>query len=215
MPVAIATGQGHPVPPVEPSRRRRGVQAGRGSPRDSRRQMVARVQKHVAECAVHLARRREKPQVVAIREDLSSAPSDAIHRACDASCDCLHPAAERTSIARLDDEMRVIALERIVHEPKPGSRAVRRKRPLDGADDRDRAERGDPGTNAQCDVRGQRRGEVLPRSVGQTSRRARLPPGSVSTPTPASRLRKGEIELARTPCHLDLAIYIARRIQST
>lgn len=124
--------------------------------------MVARVQQHVAKRVVDLARRRQKAQMVAIREDLSSTPRDAIHGAGDSARDRFHAAAERTSIACLDDEMGVIALEGVVHEPKARSRACGGEAALDGADDRHGAERGYAGTNAHGHMRGQRSGEVLP-----------------------------------------------------
>jgi hypothetical protein len=45
--------------------------------------MPARVQQHVAQRPMHLARRLEQVQMVAIREDLPSSSRDAIHRARD------------------------------------------------------------------------------------------------------------------------------------
>jgi len=123
--------------------------------------VVARVQQDVAQRVPHLFRRRQKSEMVPIGQDRPAAPRNPIHGAREPRRDRLHAAPERVAIARLDDQMRVVPLQRVVHEPEPLAGAATRERPLDLMDDGHGAQRWNVGTHAQCHVRRQRRSEVL------------------------------------------------------
>jgi len=57
--------------------------------------------------------------MVAIRKHLPAALERAIHGSCDADGESLDPTGERNRVARLDDEVQVVALNCEVHEPEP------------------------------------------------------------------------------------------------
>jgi hypothetical protein len=103
--------------------------------------------------------------VVAVGEDGTGASRDAIYRARNARADGFHAAAEHVAIARLDDEMRVISLQGIVHETKAGTRACDSEAPLELVYDCCGAERRHVGAHPQGDVCRQRRSEVCTRGM--------------------------------------------------
>ena len=80
--------------------------------------MTPSVQKYVTERRADLLRRRKQLHVVAVGEYRTVATHHAIHGARQASTDGLHPASERVAVPRFDDEMRVVALKRVVHQAK-------------------------------------------------------------------------------------------------
>lgn len=90
---------------------------------------MARIQENVAERVMHLARRPQQPRVIAVRQHRSCVFRHAVDRTGEARTDALHPASERRLVRGLDDEMRVVPLERVVHEPKPRPLAPDRERP--------------------------------------------------------------------------------------
>src|SRR5215470_6250353 len=61
--------------------------------------------------------------MVAIREHRTRAAGDAVHCPCDPCPERHHAASECVAVARLDDQMRVVALQRVVDESKARSRA--------------------------------------------------------------------------------------------
>jgi hypothetical protein len=80
--------------------------------------------------------------MVAVGEDATAAPHDAIDGTSETRADRHHAASERLAVLRLDDEMGVIALQGVVHEAESPARAAFGEGALDGADDTDRAKRG-------------------------------------------------------------------------
>jgi hypothetical protein len=66
-----------------------------------------------------LARGRQHSHVVAVSEDTAATIRDAVHGAGQPGTDRFHTASERLAVVGLDDEVCVIALERIVHQTKP------------------------------------------------------------------------------------------------
>jgi hypothetical protein len=78
--------------------------------------------------------------VVAIGEDAATASDRPINRTCETSADRHHAAPECLAVSSFDDEMRVIALQGVVHEAKPGAGAAFGEGALDLAHDLDGAE---------------------------------------------------------------------------
>ena len=117
----IALGELSGFPSVEPTRRRRRVEACASRCAARGAEVMTGIQEHVAKRVAYLARRGQKAEVVTIREHFASPASDAIHGAGDSTGDRLHPAAQRTSIARFEDQVSVVALKRVVHKPKAWS----------------------------------------------------------------------------------------------
>ncbi len=69
--------------------------------------------------------------MIAIGEHASRTAGDPIHGTREATADRHHAAAEGIAVTRLDDQMRVISLQRVVHQPETRSGASGRKRLLD------------------------------------------------------------------------------------
>ena len=56
--------------------------------------------------------------MVTIGEDTSGTPRETVDRAREASTDSHHSASERVLITSLDDQMCVVPLQRVVHQPR-------------------------------------------------------------------------------------------------
>ena len=56
--------------------------------------------------------------MIATIEDLSAAPKQPVHELADPRPDALHPARDRGVVVRFDQQMQVIALNRVVHDPE-------------------------------------------------------------------------------------------------
>ena len=85
--------------------------------------VLPQVLQHVAERVPYLARARQLPDVIAASHDLSVTREHAVHGERDSRADGLHPPPERDVILRFDDQVQVVSLDRVVHEPKarPGA----------------------------------------------------------------------------------------------
>ena len=79
----------------------------------------------------------------------------AIHGPGEAGADRLHSPPEGIAVLRLDDQVRVIALQRVVHETEARPFAPGGEGALDLVDDPNGAERGYVATDPQRDVRRQ------------------------------------------------------------
>jgi hypothetical protein len=73
--------------------------------------MAARVQEHVSERVPNFLRRFQHVDVVPIGKHPARPVRHPIHRARQAGSDRHHATAERFTVLRLDDEVRVIPLE--------------------------------------------------------------------------------------------------------
>ncbi len=91
---------------------------------------------------MHLAWGWEQAQVVTVGEDPPMPSGDAVHGACQPCGDRLHAASDGVAIVGFHDQMRVIALQGVVHEPEVASVATGGERALDLVDDRHGAQRG-------------------------------------------------------------------------
>jgi hypothetical protein len=72
---------------------------------------------HVADRAPHFGGGTELAREKVIREDFSLAPRGAIDGTRHPDGEALHAAREGALVLRLDDEVQVIALHRVVHQP--------------------------------------------------------------------------------------------------
>ncbi len=156
---------------------------------------------------MHFARRPQQMMMVAIGEHRSAMSRHPIDGSREPRPDRLHAASERRLIGSLDDEMRVIPLERVVHEPKPRPLAPYRERPLDLAHDRYRPERRHACPHSQRHVRRQRPPEPLAREMSHGGIRPGLPPGTGTRTTPAGPRPQRQCELARSTSHLNRAMF--------
>jgi hypothetical protein len=96
--------------------------------------MLPRVEQHVPKRVSHLARRSQETCVISVGHDPTLLPPHhPIHRECQPRRDRHHPSPERVLIARFDDEVSVIAEQRIVHEPKLGTIASTSERTLESS----------------------------------------------------------------------------------
>jgi len=102
----------------------------------------SRVQQHVCNRGPDLAWVPEDVEVKALREDTPAASEHAIHRPGDARAERHHPATERGGVGRLDDEVGVRALQRVVDEAKVAALADGAEAALERADHGEAAERG-------------------------------------------------------------------------
>jgi hypothetical protein len=101
--------------------------------------MLASIQQYVAQSTVHLAWRRQHSNVIAIREHTTTTVRHTIHGPRQTGSHRLHAAPERMPVLCLDDEVRMIALERVVREPEPLPLTPGSEGTLDRADDTDGA----------------------------------------------------------------------------
>ena len=126
--------------------------------------------------------------MIAIGKDAAAPPAgDAIDGVGEARAERHHAAAERVLVARLHDQMRVVALQRVVHEPEARPDTASGKRLLERVDDARRPERWETRSQPERDVRRHGVAERLPSGVRQSGMRARLAPGTVPATTPPAR----------------------------
>lgn len=168
--------------------------------------MLSKVHEHIDERIAHLARAREVATVITIAPEVPASSRFAVDGSCDAGGEPLHTSRELTPIARLDDEMNVIALHAEVND----AHAVfgrANETSADGAKNPLVAQVGGAGLCPHRDVHGIRCGVAGPREVCHE-------PGAVSRGlssrilTPATPLSKLEVELPRSrksARHLELA----------
>src|SRR6058998_3001416 len=80
----------------------------------------------------HLARRPQRPAVVAVCPDAASAAKAAIDRLRQTDAQPLHPASEGSISIRFDEEMNVIHLDAEVRDVKRGGASTREATPHGG-----------------------------------------------------------------------------------
>jgi hypothetical protein len=193
------------APAVEPAVRPSGVEAcGETREREATEafgKVAAGVQEDVRERVPDFVRRRERARVEAIGEDGAAAAEGAPRCARDAGGDGLHAAAEGDAVARFDDQVDVVGLDRVVDEAEAPALAGAREAALDLAHADGAAQRRESRSRLQRDVERRASRECGSRRVGH--RRARLPraPGSRAATAPAARGAKIERELSSIRSH--------------
>ena len=100
-------------PPVEPRRRRAGIQAAFSLA------VLPAIQKHVNDRVAHCSRGGERPCVITVSPDGAAPPERVVDRARHADSEAPEAAAERPRVVGLNDEMEMVVLHTEVRDPKP------------------------------------------------------------------------------------------------
>jgi hypothetical protein len=169
---AVGSGLQAPGPALEPAPGRgvidrRDVRQGPAGPR----QVPAGVEEHVGNRIPDLAWCPQHVDVTAVGEGLPGSPEHPIHRPREARHDRLEPQGEIPGARRLDQQVHVVALHRVVDEDPEG------------------------------DVAGMPRGERCAPPVRIARPRPGPAPGADSPAAPARRLRETQRELTRSRRH--------------
>ena len=143
--------------------------------------------------------------MVTVGENAAAPTGDAIDGVGEARADRHHAASEGVLVARFDNQMRVIALERVVDQAEPGPDAAGSKRALDRMDDRHCPKRWQTRSNPDRDVCRHGFAERLPSGVRQPGIRARLATGAGTATAPTPRRGQRQGKLSSATCHLDSA----------
>jgi hypothetical protein len=80
--------------------------------------MLAKVEQHVDEARAHLARRFERPSVIALGPHLAPSPDGAIDGARTPHGEPLHAPDQPAPFVGFDEQVKMIRLDRKVNEPK-------------------------------------------------------------------------------------------------
>ena len=183
------------LPAIEPRARRRCVHA---VPQlaSQRRSVSSGVQQDVGNRSADFEGRLQHSHVVSIGQDRAAAPEDPMHGTRQARSDRLHASAQGSGVVSLDDQVRVIALQRVVDEPEVAPVAGDRERTLDFADELRGSERRDTRPHLQGDMTREARSDTgCPTSVPNAGSRSRFATGSWPPTAPARSLAKREFEL--------------------
>lgn len=124
---------------------------GRKPPR--RQPVLAHVQEHVGERIPDLARRAQHAQVVAPEQHRPLASKDPVHSSRESRRHGFHPARQRFLPGGLHHEVQVVALDRVLADAKVPALARLAEADSKFADDPAIAQRRNPASHAQCDVR--------------------------------------------------------------
>jgi len=130
--------------------------------------------------------------MTAICEHSAGAAEYAIHGARESRSDHLEPARQIPRAPRLDDHVYVVALDRIVNEPKPSALACLPPASLQLGNEFRRTERRNILLHLQRDVTRMTRRERRPAPMWIATRRSQLPPRAGSRAAPARTGRKLE-----------------------
>ena len=133
--------------------------------------------------------------MVAIRKHGARALKHAIHGSGESRPDRLHSAPERTLVACFDDQVSMIALERVMDEPEALPITRRGECALDLTDDAHRAKRGNAVAYPERHMTGESFDDRPSRPVPDT----RIRPRSASGSGPSSAVAQAiEVELFRS-----------------
>ena len=166
--------------------------------------MAARVQEHVGERVPDLARRAEEAGVKPLGEHRAAARERPVQRTCDAGADGHHPASERRRVRRFDEEVRVRALEAVVHDAEVAAVTDGDQAALERADELDGAQRGEAATKLDRHVRGKAGGDASARAVRNARLGAGLASGAGAAAAPSAASVQLETELRGMLVHREL-----------
>ena len=119
--------------------------------------------------------------MISIGEHRTGSFEDSVHRSGEPCSDCLHATPESVSAFGLDDQMSVIALQRVVHEPERASLTRPRERSLHFAHELHCSQRRDVLSNLQRYVGREIASEALARAVADPRVRPWRPSGARSS----------------------------------
>src|SRR5215831_16519643 len=188
-------------PSSEPSSGRSRIDGCRKQPPSSLREVTSRVEQHVGERVPHLARRAQHVEMEAVREHRSAPAEDPVHGSRDARTDGLHSAGEIACARRLDDQMHVIVLDRVMDEPEAPAVARRSEAALELAYEPHGTERRQSAPHLQRDVTGKARRELRSRAARMARARAALAARTRASSSPARYLSEIEVELSNASRH--------------
>ena len=162
--------------------------------------MLSPIQKNISQAVPYLAGRAQRPAMVAVREDAAPAPELAIDGLGESDGEALNPSSEGARVVRLDQEMHVIPLNRVVREAKAGPGRAGEAAP-DSGEQAGAAQRWQPGHDPEGYVDRVMLVVRRPRSVRHARPRAGgLAPGTGAAAAPGTESERG---LSRTKAHLD------------
>jgi hypothetical protein len=165
------------------------------------RAVLAHVQEHVCKRVPHLARGPQDPQVVAVAQHGASASHDAIHDPREPRAKRIHSAAQLHRVRGLDQEVRVIRLDRVLDDAEVAPGAQRPERALELRDQAPAPQRRYSVANLQGDERRMRRRDSFAAAVPNPRPRSRRSTRSAST-SAAGRQPKLELEIGHRHTHL-------------
>ena len=84
----------------------------------SLRGVVPVIEQYVTQRPAHLERCTQWPQVIATVENLSAAFEDPVYELTDTGTDAFHPARDGMVVLGFDQQMQMITLDRVMHDPK-------------------------------------------------------------------------------------------------
>ena len=163
--------------------------------------MTARIEKHVSQRMPHLARRAEDVEVKTICQHAARSPEHAIHRPGQARGNGFHPASKLSLACCLDQQVNVIALNRIVNQPEAPAVARRSEAAFLLANELHASQRRQPAPHLQRDVTRKARRERTPRAMRMSRARAALAARTRASSTPARALAKSELQLPNPTSH--------------
>jgi hypothetical protein len=174
--------------------------------------VLSRVQQHVRERSPHLAWRAEHAVVVAAVENRSTAAKDAVDRPRETRSDALQPIAERMNALRLDQQVDVVVLERVVDDPEARTARDLTERALHLAHQPHRSQGRHVGEDAHRHQAWQAPGKPHSPSMPHARPGSGLASRARPRAAPARRHREIQLELSTTRHTLDCG-YVLRRSQ--
>jgi len=171
-------------PPVEPRRRRAGIQSAFS------RGVLLTISQDIDQRKPDRARRGQRPRVIAVPEDGSAPPERVVHRTREADHEAAQAVPQRMGVVGLDDEMEMVIL-RAEMDHAEAAMGGSAKRAADGREDTRGSQTAHDWTAAKRDVHRARSNVRRPRAVrnaGSAARR-RLPSGPTATAAPGTRRR--------------------------
>ena len=177
-----------PFPTIEPSSGGGRVQqmvaaSHHGSRRSAEHHVLPRIQQDVAQRTMDLARRRQHSHMITTGEHPAAPPCKTVHRAREAGGDRHQSPTERRTIVGFDDQMRVVPLQRVVHQPESRPLTAVGEALLDLMHQIDRPQRRQVGKQSQRHVRRQRSTKVRP---GEMTHRRAVPGFPARTLAPST-----------------------------
>ena len=163
--------------------------------------MTSRIEQDVRQRVSHLARRAEDVQVVAVRENATASVEYPVHRSRQARRDGFHPGRQVPLAHGFCDQVHVIVLDRVMHQPEAPAVARFGEAALQLSHQPDRAQRGQVALHFQRHVAGKPRRERRTRPVRMARAWAALAARTRASAAPARRLPQIQIELTNSPRH--------------
>jgi len=192
---------GHTSPAIEPAARRGRVDADWRECAVAFPPVLAGVQQHVGQRIPHLARRSKHPQVVPIGQHRPPSATGPVGGSGQPGADRFHPAGEIARARGFDEEMGVIALERVVHDPEAPPLACSVQAPPPFAREPGLAQRGDAATDPEHHVTGKAGGERCAAAMGIAGPGSARATGARAAATPSGYGADAEGKLSRSRGH--------------